>query len=515
MTNTKILWVDDEIDMLKSHILFLTEKGYHITGVKSGNEAIDEINSSKFDIIFLDENMPGISGLELIPMIRKLYISTPIVMITKSEEESIMEDAIGENISDYLIKPINPNQILLCLKNNLDKAKFITQKTTLEYQREFRQISMGLMSTSNFEDWEELYKKIVYWELKLDNTSDKSIINILESQKNEANNLFCKFIENNYSYWLKGNNSPILSHNAFKKLVFPKVNDSEKFILLMIDNLRYDQWKIIEPIVNELYHTVKETNYYSILPTTTQYSRNAFFAGLMPSEIKKLYPEFWVEDTQEEGFNFYEKELLANQLKRNGDFIKFSYNKITTLEHGQKLCNDFNNLLDNSLNVIVYNFIDMLSHAKTNAKIIKELAKDDKSYRDTTLSWFKNSSLLDIIKLSAQYKLKLFITTDHGTINVKKPSQVIGEKDLSTNLRCKNGKQMSYNKKDVLEINNPKDYYLPLTHINTSYIFAKNDLFFAYKNNYNHYVKYYKNTYQHGGISMEEMIIPMVELHPK
>ncbi|MBE9576687.1 T9SS response regulator signal transducer PorX [Flavobacterium proteolyticum] len=517
MSQIKILWVDDEIDLLKPHILFLEKKNYHVTTCNNGQDAIDLFEENNFDIVFLDENMPGLSGLETLSELKEKKSSVPVIMITKSEEEYIMEEAIGSKIADYLIKPVNPNQILLSLKKNLDHSRLISEKTTLDYQKEFRKIAMDMAMVRTYEDWVELYKKLLFWELELENIEDQSMVEILESQKIEANVQFGKFIERNYEDWFQPKaDKPILSHEIFGELVAPEIRKKDKPILfIVIDNLRYDQWKAFESVVNNHYKLEKEVSYFSILPTATQYARNAIFSGLTPLDMEKKFPQYWKNDPDEGGKNLYEGEFLTEQLKRLGLNIKQEYYKITNFASGKKLADNFKSLKNNDLTTIVYNFVDMLSHAKTEMDVVKELASNDKAYRSLTASWFKNSPLLDMIQQAQQLGFKLIITTDHGTINCKNPSKVIGDKNTSLNLRYKTGRSLTYEDKDVYAVKDPKKIGLPALNMSSSFIFAKNDLFLAYVNNYNHYVSYYRNTYQHGGISLEEMVIPFLVLEPR
>lgn len=514
MNKITILWVDDEIDLLKPHILFLQGKNYDVIPCLSGQEALEELQQSKVDIVFLDENMPGISGLETLTEIKVMNASLPVVMITKSEEEFIMEEAIGSKIADYLIKPVNPNQILLSLKKNLDHSRLVSEKTTSNYQQEFRKIAMDLSMVNTYEEWANLYRKLIYWELQLEEIEDASMFEILESQKTEANSHFGKFIERNYADWFDDGDGPVMSHTLFKERIQPELNDGPT-LLVVIDNLRYDQWFAFEDTVGAFYKKIKEETYYSILPTATQYARNAIFSGLTPLDMEKKYPEWWKNDTDEGGKNLFENKFLGAQLKRLGLNLKWEYHKISSLRQGKHLSNNFRSQKDNDLTVIVYNFVDMLSHSKTEMEVIKELAGNDKSYRSLTQSWFKNSPLLDIIQQAQGMGMKLIITTDHGTINVTQPSKVIGDKDTSLNLRYKTGRSLTYEEKDVYAVKNPKEIHLPNINVSSSFIFAKNDFFFAYPNNYNHYVSYYRNSYQHGGVSLEEMIIPFVVLDPK
>ncbi len=516
MSDIKILWVDDEIDLLKPHILFLEKKNYNVTPCLSGTEALELIDENNYDIVFLDENMPGLTGLDTLNELKEKQVDLPVVMITKSEEEYIMEEAIGNKIADYLIKPVNPHQILLSLKKNLDHSRLISEKTTANYQQEFRKIAMDMAVVNSYEEWAEMYQRLIRWELELEDIEDSSMFEILETQKGEANNQFCKFIDKNYEDWFSDpDEAPLLSHELFKKRVLPELSKEQPTLFVVIDNLRYDQWKSIEPYISKFYKKETEIPYCSILPTATQYARNAIFSGLMPLDMEKQHPNLWLNDTDEGGKNMNENEFLESQLKRLRSDFSHEYYKITNERNGRTLADNFKGCVNNDLTVVVYNFVDMLSHAKTEMEVIKELAGNDKAYRSLTESWFKNSPLFEIIQRANDLNFKLILTTDHGTINVKRPSRVIGDKNTSLNLRYKTGKSLTYENKEVVAFKDPKSVKLPAINMSSSFIFAKDDYFFAYPNNYNHYVSYYKETYQHGGVSLEEMIIPFVILQPK
>ena len=508
----RILWADDEIDSLKAHLIFLENKGHNITPVNSGNEAIEEFKTNSFDLVFLDENMPGISGLKALEEIKIWSPNTPVVMITKSEEEMIMEEAIGRQISDYLIKPVNPNQILMVIKKLLDGKRLISETNTLSYQQNFRGISNDLNNSMDLNEWIALFKKLNFWERQLE-MSDENMYEIFDMQKEEANQLFSKYIDKNYIDILN-DKEHITSHNLLKKELFPKLKN-ESYFLIVIDNLRYDQWLIIKPVIEELFNIEKEEIYCSILPTTTQYARNSLFSGLMPLEIKNKFPDKWVDEDENEGKNLHEEFFLNENLKRNSITGKFSYNKITNLTKGKKLLSNFNNLLENNLNTIVYNFVDTLSHARTEMEVIKELAEDESAYRSLTLSWFKHSPLYDMMKKMSESSSKVFLTTDHGTIRVKSPIKIMGPKQTNSNMRYKVSKNLSYNKKHVMESLNPHEIMLPKNNLSSSYVFAKENNFFVYPNNYHQFATLYNDTFQHGGISLEEMLIPYVFLNSK
>lgn len=516
MKKIRILWADDEIDLLKPQILFLQQKGYEIEPVTNGHDAIEKCREEAFDVVFLDESMPGITGLETLTHIKTLNNNLPVVMITKNEAEHIMEDAIGAQITDYLIKPVNPNQILLTLKKIIDNKRLVGEATTQGYQQEFTRIFSAIQMGLDHREWVDIYKKLVYWELELDSAETQDMREVLAAQKREANTEFFKFINKNYLNWV-GNKGdiPTMSHNLFRDKIMPVLNPDITNFVVLIDNLRYDQWKTIQPIISEFFRFLSEDTFYSILPTSTHYSRNAIFAGMMPSEIERRYPNWWLNDADEGGKNLHEQDFLAEQLKRSGYTHKHSYTKITNHNDGQFLVDNIHNLLQNKLNVIVYNFVDMLSHARTEMEVLKELASDEAAYRSITRSWFLHSPLWQALKRIEDKKINIIITTDHGTVRVQQPSKVIGDRETTTNLRYKHGKNLQYNSKDVFEIRRPADAKLPAPNVSSSFIFAKEDLFFVYPNNYNHYVNYYKNTFQHGGISLEEIIVPIARFTSK
>ena len=512
MTTGHLLWVDDEIEMLRAHIIFLEKKGYDVTTVNNGNDAIEECRKRNFDLVLLDEMMPGITGLETLQQIKEISPSTPIVMVTKSEEENIMDQAIGQKIADYLIKPVNPSQILLALKKNIHNKQIVTEVTQTGYRKEFQDIAMRIMDCSTLDDWKDIYRRLVRWELEL-SSADSGMTEMLQMQKEEANNAFAKFVRKNYLTWVAPGTTqrPLMSPDIFKNRVFPAVNNGEKVFLVVIDNFRYDQWRTLAQDIGEMFN-VDEDMYMSILPTATQYARNAIFSGLMPEQIERMFPDLWVDEDEEEGKNINEEPLVRTQIERYRRHDSFSYHKINDSAGAERLIERLGELNKNDINVIVVNFIDMLSHARTESKMVRELANNESAYRSITLSWFRHSVVGELIKALAQTDCTVILTTDHGSIRASKPIKIIGDRNTNTNLRYKLGKNLNCQSKDVFVVKNPHEAQLPAPNLSTSYVFATGNSFLAYPNNYNYYVSYYKDTFQHGGISMEEMLIPLVTL---
>ncbi|WP_029902987.1 PglZ domain-containing protein [Prevotella sp. 10(H)] len=514
MRKKRILWADDEIDILRAHILFLQEKGYEVTPVNSGHDAIDSIKSESFDIVFLDENMPGLAGLETLSIIKEIDPNIPVIMITKSEDEGIMTHAIGKKIADYLIKPVNPNQILLSIKKNLHKDDIVSEMTLESYREEYTKISARINESTDYKDWIDIYKKLIYWETEL-TASQNPLIELLRMQKQEANQGFCKYIKQNYESWINSiEGRPLISPELFPKKVFPLLNSDEKVFFILIDNFRLDQWWEVKDLLANDFN-ITEEEYFSILPTATQYARNTIFSGLMPSQIVKSYPDLWVEEDEDESKNQNEEAFLRKQIERNHLKYDFSYTKILSSSSGEKLVQNMSAMSNKPLNVVVINFVDMLSHARTDSKMIRELASDEAAYRSLTRSWFRHSSTMDILRKAKDMGYKIILTTDHGTIRVKNPVKVIGDKSVNSNIRYKLGRNLEYDRKKVYDIHSPEKVGLPAPNISTKYIFATGEDFFAYPNNYNHYVSYYTETFQHGGISMEEMIVPVITLTGK
>jgi hypothetical protein len=518
MSIAKILWVDDEIESLKSQILFLETKGYEVQTMTNGFDAVEFVKENIIDVVLLDETMPGITGLQTLQQIKAIHNNLPVVLITKNEAENLMDEAIGSQITDYLIKPVNPNQVWLSLKKIIDNKRLVAEKTTSAYQQEFSSLFMALNDNPDYLKWMEIYKKLVYWELEIQKSDSPEMQDVFAAQKQEANTEFFKYISKNYASWVSPQHvaAPIMSHTLLPFKVLPHLEKGVPLFFVLIDNLRYDQWKTIQPIFAESFRIQEDETFYSILPTATQYARNAIFAGMLPVDIEKKFPTQWKNDEEEGGKNLHEEAFLKAHLMRLGKSdVKFSYTKITNHHDGQKLVDNIHNLMQNDLNVIVYNFVDMLSHARTEMEVLKELAGDETSYRSLTASWFEHSPLHQALKKIAEKNIQLIVATDHGSTRVKTPAKVIGDKQTTANLRYKHGRNLDYEAKDVLAFRDPKLAGLPVPNVNSTFIFAKGDTFLCYPNNYNHFVNYYKNTFQHGGISLEEMIVPIIRMTSK
>ncbi|MDY5768305.1 MAG: bifunctional response regulator/alkaline phosphatase family protein [Alloprevotella sp.] len=511
--HARLLWVDDEIEMLKAHILFLQKKDYEVLTASNGPDALDLCREQRFDLILLDENMPGLSGLETLMRLKEIVPNVPVVMVTKNEEEDIMDQAIGSKIADYLIKPVNPNQILLALKKNIHQREIVQEVQQTGYRQAFTDIGMQLSDQLSAEEWKELYKRLVYWELELAET-DTGMGEMLQMQKEEANQTFAKYIRKHYEQWIAQPDArPLMSPDIFKRCVFPRLSKGRKVFLLVLDNFRFDQWRVLSGELADDFD-IDEDLYYSILPTATQYARNAIFAGLMPLQIRELYPELWVDEEEDEGKNLNEQQLIQSQLARFRRREAFSYHKINDSSQVDKMLPQILNA-QTPLSVLVVNFIDILSHARTESKMVRELAGTESAYRSITLSWFRHTPIKELFRRLASMDYDILITTDHGSIRVSAPTKVVGDRNVNTNLRYKLGRNLSYNPREVYEVKKPAALQLPQPNLSTAYIFATGNRFFAYPNNYNYYVQYYKDTFQHGGISLEEMLVPLVTLRPK
>lgn len=512
---TRILWADDEIDQLKAHIIFLENKDFEVTAVTNGNDVVTLIQEQSFDIVFLDEQMPGMDGLETLSRIKTLQPALPVVMITKSEEESIMEEAIGGKISDYLIKPVNPSQIVLTIKRILERRRIRSEKFAQSYLRNFNELSDRIHDKLDWGEWIEVYKQLTRWDIDLE-SGEESLRQVLADQYREANHMFGRYITSNYQSWL-GNSTPerpALSVDVVEEYVLPHVRNGQKTLFLVLDCMRYDQWLMFENLLNKDFN-IDTDFYYSILPTATPYSRNAIFSGLFPLQIEDTYPDLWHQGEDETSLNKYEEELFQKQLDREGMDIRFNYEKVLNTEEGQEVSNNIHNYLQYPLSTFVYNFVDTLVHSRSDVDVLKEIAPDVPAFRSLTKTWFQHSTLYEIFNILAEQEVVIVVTSDHGAVRALRDTKVKGDRDTSTSLRYKYGRNLGANDDTTLIIEDPASYKLPTPGHSNNYLIAKEDYYFVYPTNYHHFQNRYRDTFLHGGASMEEMILPIATLRPK
>lgn len=516
--NRRVLWVDDEIEMLQAHILFLNERNFDVIGVTNAEDAIHRVREESFDVVLLDEHMPGRGGLETLAIIKEMRPDLPCIMITKSEEESLIEEAIGAKISDYLTKPVNPTQILSALKKVTQRRELEQKVATRDYLEEFRKISFMIAEGPTWKDWMDIHSKLSAWEVELDSLPDEGLKQSLEGQRIECNTEFGKFIEANYEDWIWDRvERPPLSVDFCKDFLVPKLKEGRNILFLVIDCLRLDQWLALEPMLYD-YYTVSRDTYYSILPTATPYSRNSLFAGLFPGEIEAEIPELWKRSEDDEfSSNRFERQLLDRQLAKLGMELEPEpkYVKILDVEEANATARKVQRYFNNRLVSMVFNFVDILAHSRSQSDVIKEMVPNEAAYRSVVRAWFEHSSLFQILKAFAAQDFLVVVTTDHGSVRGMKGARVVSDKEASTNLRYKHGRNLRVDRKHALICKRPEKFRLPRRGLNVNYIFAKEHYYFIYPTNYHKYLNLYKDSFQHGGISLEEMILPVAFLEPK
>lgn len=516
--NQRILWADDEIDMLRPHILYLKGKGYEVEAVSNGEDAVKSAEAKSFDIVLLDEMMPGMGGLATLEAIKQRHPNLPVIMITKNEEENLMNMALGRQIADYLTKPVNPSQIHLAIKKVFESEALQRSQRTRDYVAEFNRVLSLRHGALGWQDWAELFQRVVGWDLEFRQIQEESLRQSHQEQKGQLNREFARFVEDHYAGWVQKpfGERPPLSVDIAPHWVLPHLKEGRRVALVVIDCMRLDQWSILEPLVRP-YFDIKTDLFMSILPTATPYSRNAIFSGLYPSEIARKYPDWWLENApKEDSRNRYEKELMDKLLEAEGiPTAGHRYLKIFTPQESNNLRKKINTLGEATFLSMVFNFVDMLAHGRSESELLQELAPDEEALRGVLQSWFQHSALLEVLRVLSRQDTVVVVTTDHGLVQVKRSSEVLGNRDTSTSIRYKFGDNLGCNEREALHIKRPEEYKLPGDGLIKHYIIAKENFYFVYPTNFHQYERQFRNSFQHGGISMEEMILPVATLYPR
>ncbi len=515
-----ILWADDEIELLRAHIIFLEQRGYRVTSVANGTDALTHILHETIDLVLLDEQMPGMGGLETLAAIREVQSDVPVVMVTKSEEEHQMEEALGGQINDYLTKPVNPSQILLTCKRLLEHGRLRNERISQDYMRRFNQITLALMNPLSHEEWVVLYRELVRYDVLLE--YDQAAREVLADQYREANRVFGRYIEEAYQGWIRqldkhsSRERPVLSPEVIPKWVLPELRKERPVVFMVIDCMRHDQWLELEKLLNPWF-SMKKDFYYSILPTATPYSRNAIFSGLLPRDIARRYSCNWSAGQDDEhSRNRHEEDYLAALLRRKGTSnVRTRYHKLVSKADGQALARAAADCLQADLSAIVVNFVDILAHSRSDSDVLKELAPDERAYRAVTRTWLEHSWLLQAFQILAKHDCTIVMTSDHGAVRSLHPTTVRGDRSTSTALRFKCGRRLKANKRHAICISDPPAYGLPADNLTTDYLIAKEDYYFVYPTNYHRYANLYRDSIQHGGAAMEEMILPVIRMRPR
>lgn len=517
MDRKRILWVDDEIEQLRPHIILLGERGYQVETASNGEDAVDMAADGGYDLILLDQVMPGADGLSTLERIREVAPSVPVVMVTKSEEEELMEEAIGKRVTDFLTKPVNPSQVLSACKKIIEGKSIVEKKLPQDYVAQSNQLRSLLFAGPHWRDWIEIHRILSEWDLELDRHKEAGLDQAQRDQRREFNLEFGKYIETWYPRWLRDEDPPPLSVDLVANYLYPLLASRRQVFFIVVDCMRLDQWLSIEPLLTD-YFELKRDYYYSIIPTATPYSRNAIFSGLFPSEIAQFYPGLWSEGADEErSRNRYEKELLDNQLRKMGLKFKLEpkYVKVVKASEGEELVQKVASFAQIPLVSLVVNFLDLLTHGRSESELLKELAPDESAFRSVMRSWFEHSTLFEILRFLSKRDFVVVLTTDHGSILGTRGTRAYGKRDTSTNLRYKYGDNLNCDPKEAILIRDPTEYKLPKLNISTNYIVAKEDYYFVYPTHYHEYLSRYRNSFQHGGISLEEMILPVITLKPR
>ena len=514
----KILWADDEIDLLRAHHRFLDDKGYVVTPVSNGKDAIALIAQEPFDIVLLDEMMPGLDGLSTLEQIKMIDPNVPVVMITKNEEEHLMNEAIGRRINDYLTKPVNPSQIFMACKKILDSRQIRQSQAGQNYVSKANEIREQLSGEITWQTWINVHRRLCEWDIEIARLRDAGLSQMIEDQRRECNHEFGRFIGRDYATWIaEENDSPPLSVDVVPEFVVPYLEQGRQVFFIVVDCLRLDHWMVMEPQLAE-YFNIKRSYHYSVLPTATPFSRNAIFSGLFPNEIARKYGDIWHNaDENEHSLNRNEHQYIDDQVADMGVELKPGSHYVKVLDTGeaQGLTRKVPSLKKWPLVSVVYNFLDMLVHGRAQSDLLKEMAPNEIAFRALVQTWFGNSSLFETLKAISRTDAVVVLTTDHGSVRGTRASVVHGDRDTSSNLRYKYGRNLRSEDKDALMIKDPEAYGLPSGGLGSNFVIAKEDFYFVYPTNFNQYQRQYKDSFQHGGISLEEMVLPVAIMEPK
>ncbi|MCX7757605.1 MAG: response regulator [candidate division WOR-3 bacterium] len=502
----RILWIDDEIELLKPYIYLLTEKGYNITTASNGPDGLALAQKTNYDVVFLDEMMVGMDGLTVLEKLKSYDPNIIVIMITKISEEELMNRAFSQLADDYIIKPFTPNQILAVLKRIYEKKILVSEKI----KRDFSQLQLKRRDIVDFRDWVKYYLTLLYWQTNIERFGDNTLRESFAQEKFESNKEFVRYIEKNYSRWIKENSGPILSNKFFVNFILPHLKN-QKVYLFLFDSMTVAQWLALVPILRE-YYDITTQYYFSILPTATPYSRNAIFSGMLPLEIYKNYPQYWV--FEESGQNRFEEELLKIQLAKLGFFNKILFVKISRTDD---LASIENVLLNNEcfLSIIIINFLDLLIHSIRTQRLLDEIVNSEQTLIHLTKIWFTNSEIFNLLAKLRKENNLIIITSDHGFIKVGHPTVIYGGREISSNLRYKYGNALRVDEKAAFLVERPEDLMLPVERRGIKFAIAKMDYYFIYPTKFHEYEATYKYSYQHGGISLEEMILPVAFLTPR
>jgi DNA-binding response OmpR family regulator len=510
-----ILWVDDEVESLSSHILFLQEQGFNVEKAAHGDDALALLQRTAYGVVLLDEQMPGRRGLDLFRAIRALDLTLPVVMVTKSEEPATLKDAIGADISDYLVKPVNPRQVLSVVTRILEGDRIRQQRLSRDFATRFRELEARRAGVLDWRSWTELVVELAEWEFRLGQAEEPGLSEALQSLQASLRQDFARFIDQQYAGWLRGTRAdrPPLSVDIVPEFVEPALRQHKKALLVVVDCLRLDQWEAIRPLISTRFD-VETSYYFSIVPTATPFARNAIFSGLLPAALQAAHPHWW-RDQDESSLNAHEHELLSAQLERRyGRQIPVRYEKVFTAADGEALLTRLpSHLAAEGVTALVFNFIDQLTHGRTENSTLFEVARDAPALRSLTRTWFERSALWGALREAERRNVPVLLTTDHGSIHCHSPATVFARRDATANLRYKFGEDLRTQEREAaIVVDDLASFGLPARAPGTRLLLATGDRFFVYPTKLREYQARYRGAFLHGGVTPEEMVLPIALL---